>query len=192
MTGPGCQDHRYRSIRKRALSTSPPTCIRVSKCSPAPARSLRLRGSTGWWFRELPTTLGTSGCAKKDGLTLLYTGISPKKPPASGGAPSRQTLRTRIKTHYTGDAAGSTLRLTLGILLAEQLGIALRRVGSGDRLTFHTGEKQLSEWMHAHALVSWIESVEPWEVGHRLITALDVPLNLDSNGHNEFYPVLKR
>ncbi|WP_337110479.1 GIY-YIG nuclease family protein [Prescottella equi] len=148
-------------------------------------------GVYGWWFRELPNTLDTARCAKKDGLTLLYTGISPKKPPAGGGAPSRQTLRTRIKTHYTGNAAGSTLRLTLGILLADELGIALRRVGSGNRLTFHTGEKQLSEWMHANALVSWVESVEPWEVEHRLITSLDVPLNLDSNGHNEFYPVLK-
>ncbi|GEM_PF-3709548 len=76
--------------------------------------------------------------------------------------------------------------------MADELGIVLRRVGSGNRLTFHTGEKQLSEWMHANALVSWIESVEPWEVEHRLITWLDVPLNLDCNGHNEFYPMLKR
>ncbi|MDV8071416.1 hypothetical protein R4P64_33430 [Rhodococcus sp. IEGM 1366] len=83
------------------------------------------------------------------------------------------------------------MRLTLGSLLVDELEIALRRVGSGNRLTFHTGEKQLSEWMHANALVSWIESVEPWEAEHRLITSLDVPLNLDSNGHNEFYPVLE-
>lgn len=32
-------------------------------------------------------------------------------------------------------ACGSTLRLTLGCLLAEQLGIQLRRVGSGARVT---------------------------------------------------------
>ena len=48
---------------------------------------------------------------------------------------------------YRGNAYGSTLRLTLGCLLADQLGIELRRVGSGTRLTFGDGEQALSEWM---------------------------------------------
>jgi hypothetical protein len=46
---------------------------------------------------------------------------------------SRQNLRKRLRYHYRGNAYGSTLRLTLGALLNEQLIIQLRRVGSGSR-----------------------------------------------------------
>ncbi|MET9440781.1 GIY-YIG nuclease family protein [Streptomyces sp. NPDC006610] len=45
---------------------------------------------------------------------------------------STQNLRKRVRYHYRGNAAGSTLRLTLGCLL----GLELRRVGSGKRMTF--------------------------------------------------------
>jgi len=41
--------------------------------------------------------------------------------------------------HYAGSAEGSTLRKTLGPLLAGQLGIQLRRVGPGRRKTFADG-----------------------------------------------------
>jgi len=170
------------------LAASPHTRAQVltTPC-PVPATP----GVYGWWFRELPAEINTSGCAKKDGLTLLYTGISPSAPPANGKAPSKQSIRTRIKTHYTGNAAGSTLRLTLGCLLSDQLGIELRLVGSGKRLTFVGGEKVLSEWMAENALVSWVLNPEPWVLEHQLISSLDVPLNLDANAHNSFFPSLK-
>lgn len=58
----------------------------------------------------------------------------------------------RIRYHYSGNTAGSTLRLNLGCLLAERLGIQLRRVGSGQRLTFAAGEARLSAWMADNAL----------------------------------------
>ena len=148
-------------------------------------------GVYGWWFRKLPAAIDTSGCAKRDGLTLLYTGISPSKPPTNGKAPSTQDIRKRIKTHYTGNAAGSTLRLTLGCLVADEIGIELRRVGSGERYTFHTGETLLSKWMAENARVSWIAREEPWELEDQLIASLDVPLNLDGNSRNSFYLQLK-
>lgn len=147
-------------------------------------------GVYGWWFRKLPAEIATAQCEKKDGLTLLYTGISPKKPPANGTTESRQQLRKRITTHYTGNAAGSTLRLTLGCLLADSLGIELRRFGSGERLHFGLGEKTLSQWMHTNALVSWITSPQPWLVEDELIAHLDVPLNLQGNNHNHYHPKL--
>jgi hypothetical protein len=85
-----------------------------------------------WWFDELPhEDITIAGCKTRDGLILLYAGISPKEPPKNGRPPSRETLRSRIRTHYKGNAAGSTLRLTLGCLLAERLQIELRRYGSG-------------------------------------------------------------
>jgi hypothetical protein len=69
-------------------------------------------------------------------MTLLYVGISPKAPPKAGGRPSKQNLRTRIRTHYRGNASGSTLRLSLGCLFAETLMIELRRHGKSERRHF--------------------------------------------------------
>ncbi|WP_394816236.1 GIY-YIG nuclease family protein [Streptomyces mooreae] len=48
---------------------------------------------------------------------------------------STQNLRKRVRYHYRGNAAGSTLRLTLGCLL----GLELRRVGSGKRNDLRQG-----------------------------------------------------
>jgi hypothetical protein len=147
-------------------------------------------GVYGWWFRRLPTELEIDECLTRDGLTLLYTGISPKRPPANGRSPSTQTLRDRIRYHYRGNAEGSTLRKTLGILLSEPLGIELRRVGSGKRMTFDAGESRLSEWMAENALVSWLVDPEPWLLEAQFIADLDVPLNLDGNTRNKFHPEL--
>jgi hypothetical protein len=119
---------------------------------PVPA----LAGVYGWWFGRLPAEIDISGCHQYEGQTLLYTGISPRRPPANGRPPSRQTMRSRIRTHHTSNAEGSTLRKTLGCLLADELGIQLQRVGSGTRLTFLAGERVLSDWMHANARVSWL------------------------------------
>lgn len=69
----------------------------------------------------------TEGCITQNGYTLLYVGISPDK---KGKPNSRANLRQRIKTHYSGNAEGSTLRRTLGVLLATEQ-FPLRRVGSG-------------------------------------------------------------
>lgn len=147
----------------------------------------------GWWFRSIPGPIDTSQCQQRDGLTLLYTGISPSRPPTNGKPPSSQNLHQRVRYHFTGNAEGSTLRKTLGVLLADELGIELRRVGSGTRRTFGTaGEAALSRWLHDNALVSWVVHPEPWVLEEELIATLDVPLNLQGNPHNAFYPILKK
>lgn len=92
--------------------------------------------------------------------------------------------------HYRGNAYGSTLRLTLGCLLGERLGIALRRVGSGTRLTFADGEQALIAWMAEHAFVCWMPTPAPWEIESKLIATLDLPLNLNENKSNSFHPLL--
>ena len=158
----------------------------LARPSPIPARA----GVYGWWFRQLPPLVVAGGCRQHKGLRLLYAGISPSRPPQNGRRASTQTLRQRIKYHYTGNAEGSTLRKTLGCLLADDLGIQLRRVGSGNRLTFAAGEQALSAWMAANAYVSWIVRQSPWELEDELIAALDLPLNLQGNSHNRFHPVL--
>lgn len=75
-------------------------------------------------------------------------------------------------------------------LLAGELGIQLRRVGSGKRMTFAEGERALSAWMAENAYVSWVVRQRPWELEDTLIAALDLPLNLMGNKHNQFHPVL--
>lgn len=154
--------------------------------SPVPAKA----GVYAWYFDDIPAGVPTDGCVTFDGHTLLYVGISPGKPPANGRGPSRQTVRSRLRYHYRGNAYGSTLRLTLGSLLADDLGIELRLVGSGTRLTFSSGEADLSDWMSRHARVCWLETPEPWLLEHDLLQHHVLPLNLDQNGHSPFQRTL--
>jgi hypothetical protein len=160
----------------------------LSRPSVVPAAS----GVYGWWFRAVPALIDTTECRNHDGLVLLYVGISPRRPPASGQAASRQDVRQRLRMHYAGNAEGSTLRKTLGCLLAGQLGIQLRRVGSGRRKTFADGEQLLSAWMSENAFVSWVIRERPWELEHDLIAAVDLPLNLEGNIGHRFHPELTR
>jgi hypothetical protein len=153
---------------------------------PVPA----VAGVYGWWFRQLPVPMDTAGCRTFDGHTLLYTGISPGRPPANGRSPSKENLQTRISDHFKGNAEGSTLRKTLGCLLADDLGIELRRVGSGTRMTFLRGEQALSAWMDSNARVTWVSRPAPWELEEHLIGSLDLPLNLQGNSRNQFHSSL--
>lgn len=145
--------------------------------SPVPASP----GVYAWYFRDIPPGLSPEGCIRSGDLTLLYVGISPKRPPVDALKPSKQTLRSRVRYHYRGNAEGSTLRLTLGCLLAERLGITLYRVGSGKRMTFCDGEEVLSAWMAENAFVCWTVTDEPWVLETTLIGSVNLPLNIDQN-----------
>jgi len=154
------------------LWTRAEVVVRARDC-PVP----RQAGVYAWYFREVPPGVPPTDCRQALGATLLYVGISPKKPP------SGQDLRGRIRYHYCGNAEGSTLRLTLGCLL----GIPLRRVGSGRRRTFADGEERLSEWMAQNALVIWLPTTEPWLLEEQLIATVSLPLNLDQNRQHAFH-----
>ncbi|MEX0576637.1 GIY-YIG nuclease family protein, partial [Enterobacter cloacae subsp. cloacae] len=149
----------------------------MSKPSPVPP----VNGIYFWWFKEIPPGVPTEGCVTSDGYTLLYVGISPDQ---RGKPNSRSNLRKRIKTHYSGNAAGSTLRRTLGVLLSSSSGFPLRRVGSGSRMTFtHPGEQWLDVWMEKNARVHWIPVEAPWELEDKLIASIPLPLNIQRNAH---------
>ena len=96
----------------------------------------------------------------------------------------------RIRYHYQGNAEGSTLRLTLGCLLSEELDIELRREGSGKRVTFAEGEEVLSQWMADNAFVCWQQDDAPWLRERELIEELPLPLNLNANKSNPFASTL--
>ena len=140
---------------------------------------------------NLRTRLGNSvRRSRGNNVTHYNVGISPKAPPNKGRRPSRETLQSRLRYHMRGNAEGSTLRLTLGCLLSKRLGIELRRVGSGWRLTFCDGEQRLSEWLGDNAFVSWKTCSEPWLLEEQLIRYVPLPLNLDQNGRHPFHPIL--
>ena len=160
----------------------------LARRSPVPAAA----GVYGWWFRRLPPLVDAGACARHDGFTLLYVGLSPSRPPRNGRPASRQSLRSRLRTRYAGNAEGSTLRKTLGCLLAGELGLQLRRVGSGNRKTFVDGEQALTAWMAENAFVSWTARGQPWELEDQLIRSLDLPLNLDGNSRHQFHPILSQ
>jgi hypothetical protein len=147
----------------------------------------RKPGIYAWWFDAIPPEVPTDGTLARAQGRLLYVGISPKAPSRGLRAPSAQTLRSRIRYHYRGNAEGSTLRLTLGCLLAQELGLTLRVVGSGKRMTFEEGELVLTEWMSKNALVSWLEHDEPWLLEEHAIRELVLPFNLDQNTHCSFH-----
>jgi hypothetical protein len=151
----------------------------LQRPSPVPNSS----GIYAWYFRDIPAEVPTSDCIKHDGLTLLYLGIAPS------GASSHNSLRKRIQYHLRGNAYGSTLRLSLGCLLAEELKIELRRVGES-RMTFGDGEMILSTWVEDNAFVCWVERQRPWEIEPNLISALSLPLNLEHNSAHPFYSTL--
>lgn len=176
------------SVRATASALLAPTRLFtreevLSRPSPVPATG----GVYAWYFDAIPSGVPSKGCHTANGHTLIYVGISPSRPPTNGRPASRQTLRTRVRYHFRGNAYGSTLRLTLGALLADELGIALRRLGSGTRLTFSSGEDLLSDWMSNHARVCWIEDATPWLLEHTLISQLVLPLDLDQNRHSPFH-----
>jgi hypothetical protein len=149
-------------------------------------------GIYAWYFDDLPPGIASGAYHVFDGRTLLYVGISPKEAPTNGAPASRQTLRTRLRTHYGGNAAGSTLRLTLGCLLARCLGLTLRRVGSGKRYTFtNPGECVLDRWMAQHAYVTWAAQDEPWLIENQMLTSgLELPLNIHGNPHDHLAKVV--
>jgi len=150
-------------------------------------------GAYGWWFRTVPATVDAEGCEVRDGLTLLHVGISPTPPPASGKRPVSQDLHKRIRYHFggaRGNADGSSLRKSLGVLLARELGLELRRVGSGKQITLAGGEAVLNQWMSDNTLVSWVVRPEPWVFEEELIASLVLPLNLQ--GDSDFHQELKR
>lgn len=149
----------------------------MSRPTPVPA----VNGVYFWWFKEIPPGVPTEGCIMAEGYTLLYVGISPDK---RGKPNSRSNLRKRLKTHYSGNASGSTLRRTLGVLLSGTSRFPLRRVGSGSRMTFtHPGEQWLDLWMEENARVHWIPAEAPWELEDKLISTIPLPLNIQGNVH---------
>ncbi|HLK85033.1 MAG TPA: hypothetical protein VKT27_00880 [Candidatus Binataceae bacterium] len=145
----------------------------------------RSAGVYAWFFIRLPPGVPTDRCVVRDSATLLYVGISPQNDTSKG------TLCDRLRSHFEGNAEGSTLRQTLGCLLEGELGTLLRHPGSKKTKTFLDKEIVLSRWMAEHARIAWIETPKPWVLEHHLLRTLSLPLNIDGNANHPFHARLK-
>ena len=83
-------------------------------------------GLYAWYFADVPDLVLVEGCKEFKSRYLLYCGICPRRSSSSGHPRKKRTLRHRVKYHYAGNAYGSTLRLSLGCLLSDHLGIRLQ------------------------------------------------------------------
>lgn len=150
----------------------PASLVQVSDAGMAPKQM----GVYGWWFEPgcLPTPVLPHPTA--DGFELLYVGIAPRKP-ALVGSSSKSQLRARLASHAKKDASRSTLRLTLGLLLSDELGLVAGthrgRVNWGP-----VGEQALTAWMQQHAQISWVVDDAPWIVEGELLESVPLPLNV--------------
>ena len=108
----------------------------------------------------------------------------------SSGKPSRQNLRKRIRSHFRGNAYGSTLRLTLGCLSKTNWIFGWNNLESDESILQKA--RILSEWMGANAYVAWIVEPSPWLLEDYLIRILKPPLNLQGNENHPFYSTLSQ
>ncbi|WP_054532520.1 GIY-YIG nuclease family protein [Herpetosiphon geysericola] len=136
-------------------------------------------GIYGWWFKTIPPQVPNVGCLHIAGWTLLYLGISP----ARNNPTSRQNLRKRLRDHMLGRANSSTLRLSLGCLLSEQLNLKLAAYGPSKYVAFGEGEKRLSQWLAANTGLSWLVHPQPWLIKPELLQHYVLPLNIKGNDH---------
>jgi hypothetical protein len=124
----------------------------------------------------MPAFVPLEGAPQFRGMTLLYVGTS-KRP-----------LGERLREHVIDDTSRSTLRRSIGCLLAEHLQIefVVKRQSRGTRCHFGfdpTGELALSNWMEENARVSWVEHNQPSLLEDYLIKTLIIPMNIKGNRH---------
>lgn len=164
----------------------PHSLIEVANVRLAP----KARGIYGWWFPVGSLPVPERDYASVEGFELLYIGIAPRKPTVDGRE-SASTLRPRLVKHATGDASRSTLRLTLGILLADRLDLVLS--SNSNRLNFgSTGETHLTTWLSEHARVAWVEDSQPWCIEDEMLEQSTLALNVDGREHDPFARKLKQ
>ncbi|MBM3503591.1 MAG: hypothetical protein FJX65_06920 [Alphaproteobacteria bacterium] len=121
----------------------------------------------------------------------MYLGVAGRAAAPADEGRGEGTLWHQTQVDLHGDAGESALRLALGCLMADQLGITLRRAGSGQRLTFtRDGERRLSEWIARHGRVGWMSHPDPQTIAPDIRRRLSLPLNLDGNsGDNVNAPI---
>lgn len=153
-----------------------------------------------WWVAEARTIEAETGEGE---WRLIYVGIAPGRAPKEGADPSSSNLRKRLGQHARSKAGSSTLRRTLGALLAQELGLGAKLSERGKVTEFllqdgasadtaggewavRSGESVLSAWMAEHLRVVVAEDHAPWEIEADVIAELRPTLNSDHQPNAHF------
>jgi hypothetical protein len=157
---------------------------------PTLARGLDVPGLYAWWVddagaADLSGGLGGSVAGR------MYAGQAGATKWPSGTTVDA-TLRSRISSnHLRGNVSGSTFRLTLASVLADELELQ----PTGPKNIGREGEGRLSEWMRDHLAIA----VHPFEhrdaladLEHRVLGELNPPLNLEGRPASEIRQALTR
>ena len=112
------------AIYRRPMDLSPIAAHVIAPTFLTPIADIRSapreKGIYAWWFEPDALKVPSAGYFEAAGKQLLYVGIAPRKPSAVGKE-SASRLRNRLIAHATKDASRSTLRLSLGALLSDEL-----------------------------------------------------------------------
>lgn len=114
-----------------------------------------------------------------NGLPVIYIGIA-------GRPTSRvRSLRKRdYKNHFCGNARGSTLRKSLGVLFEFRKVFSEKSVRSTKYKFQAEDEGTLSEWMKTNLTLHFLQMEEPLLAEQFLINYFNPPLNIKDN-HNK-------
>lgn len=147
-----------------------------------PARIPRSGGFYGVFFDSGQLLLERAGYQEfdtrwpfsKEGYDLLYVGAT------------LTDLRHRALQHLVGNSRASTLRMTVGALLARDL--ALDPVGDGSRtyFDFGDGEQRLSDWLVTHTRLAVHECDDAFGHEKHLLRTVPIPLNITERKKHPF------
>ncbi len=121
---------------------------------------------------SLPTTVIKPLMKTFEDNSVIYTGIA------------GSSLRKRdLRQHFRGNAGGSTLRKSIGVLFGYKL-IPRDKDASNGKTKFSTiDENKLSEWMQQNLLMYFYSNTYHESLEMELINHFNPPLNLKSNGN---------
>jgi hypothetical protein len=164
---------------RRAIRDLDGTPVRVAAIDwPAGLRGLDQPGLYSWWVDEPGARMLSTGLGHQIAPGRIYAGQTGATKWPSGRTGS-MTLKKRIgRNHLAGQIAGSTFRLTLASILADQL-----ELESSDARHLDRGsEQRLTDWMRTHLEVAVHRYATPdslADLERHVLSELDPPLNLD-------------
>ncbi|BAE82593.1 GIY-YIG nuclease family protein [Desulfitobacterium hafniense] len=141
-------------------------------------------------LESLPEPMRLLNYTYIQGKPAIYTGIA--------GRPTsrRKSLRNRdFQQHFNGNARGSTLRKSLGVLLGLRKNQDDIARGNGKYRFEPSDESKLSIWMKNKLILHFAETPTPLEVEELLIARYNPPLNIWDNSNpinKEFREELSR
>jgi hypothetical protein len=144
---------------------------------PADVRRINEPGLYSWWVDAAGATMLSEGLGFSVHRGRIYAGLTGATKWPSGKT-GKNTLRKRIgSNHIRGRIRGSTFRLTLAVILNDQLPLTF----AGPKTLAPGGERILTCWIREHLSVA----VYPFladplcDLERRVLGLLDPPLNLD-------------